>query len=261
MLGGKEVFRYEYPIFEHKNILKKKMLDDLRDYPLFLSRMILGDRGDGILQGCGLAWEEGVLEAEPGLLCYHGDIYRMEESFAMDCVPTDRQTYIKVRFSVSDRERDYRRGVGEVYLDTNAPKEGEMELGRFRLQEGARLRTVYENFEDYRTEYDTVNRIHVPYLQPDGAGLWPQMLMAYGEELLETGTEDVYDISFAVQLLGTAGYVSAELVRRYAGMAGNGGREDNSVLYAGLLRILKERKAGRRGQRKQEGAVRQMILL
>lgn len=37
------MFRYEYPIFEHKNLLKKSMLDELRDYPLSLSRMYFWD--------------------------------------------------------------------------------------------------------------------------------------------------------------------------------------------------------------------------
>lgn len=55
------MFRYEYPIFEHKNLLKKSMLDELRDYPLSLSRMYFSGYGDGILEGCALSWEPGVL--------------------------------------------------------------------------------------------------------------------------------------------------------------------------------------------------------
>ena len=51
------MFRYEYPIFEHKNLLKKSMLDELRDYPLSLSRMYFSGYGDGILEGCALSWE------------------------------------------------------------------------------------------------------------------------------------------------------------------------------------------------------------
>lgn len=142
------MFRYEYPVFEHKNLLKKSMLDELRDYPLSLSRMFFAGYGDGILEGCSLRWEQDVLYLEPGLLHYHGDIYRMEEPCPLACTATDQLTYLKVRFATMDYERGKRGGMGEIQLNTIPAENGEIELGRFRLQEGARLRTVYENFED-----------------------------------------------------------------------------------------------------------------
>lgn len=41
------MFKFEAPVFVHKNILKKDMLEELRDYPLMVSRMMLEDSGDG----------------------------------------------------------------------------------------------------------------------------------------------------------------------------------------------------------------------
>ena len=240
------MFKYEYPVFTHKNILKKSMLDELRDYPVVVSRMLLSRCGDGILAGCEIGWENEVLRIQPGLIHYGGHIYRMEEPYTMACAPADVLTYIKVRFVTMDYERDHMGGMGEIILSETAPEHGELELGRFRLQEGARLRTVYENFEDYQTEYDTVNRIHVPYVQADGVGLWHCLLTAYGKELLETGTEDACDISFAMQLLGQQGHVSGELVKWYVEKAGGRVMEtaDNEALYTGLVRILRNRRAG-----------------
>lgn len=257
------MFKYEYPVFEHKNILKKAMLDELRDYPLSISRMLFDECGDGILTGCDISWDKEILMVHPGLLHYGGQIYRMEDKYEITCRPTDALTYIKVRFVTPDYERDHIGGLGEIILSEEAPEGEEMELGRFRLQEGARLRTSYENFEDYRTEYDTVNRIHVPYAQPDGAGLWPELLTAYASELLATGTEDVYDVSFAMQLLGTQGRVAGKLVDRYVERAGTGrlAEMENEAVYVGLLRILKERRAGRNGWKRQEAQTKQMILL
>lgn len=257
------MFKYEYPVFEHKNILKKSMLDELRDYPLILSRMYFQEYGDGILEGCALHWEKAVLRVQPGLLHREGYIYRMEESYALSCPATDQLTYVKVHFVTMDYERGRTGGIGEIILSENPPENGEMELGRFRLQEGARLRTVYENFEDYQTQYDTVNRIYVPYVQIGGAGLWPQLLMVYALELLETGTEDVYDVSFAMELLGTKGHVSPECVKWYVQKAGGlqTQKTSNEDIYGGLLRILKERRTGGKGWKRQEGGTRQMLLL
>lgn len=82
------------------------MLDELRDYPLSLSRMFFAGYGDGILEGCSLRWEQDVLYLEPGLLHYHGDIYRMEEPCPLACTATDQLTYLKVRFATMDYERE-----------------------------------------------------------------------------------------------------------------------------------------------------------
>lgn len=257
------MFRYEYPIFEHKNLLKKSMLDELRDYPLSLSRRLFAGYGDGILEGCGLRWEKDVLYLDPGLLHYQGDIYRMEEPCLLVCTATDRLTYLKVRFDIVNGERGLRGGKGEILLNTVPVEDEELELGRFRLQEGARLRTVYENFEDYQTEYDTVNRIYAPYAGPGGAGLWPQLLRVYVQELLETGTTDVYDVSFAMTVLAADGRVSPECIRWYLARSGDEVRKELSggECYRKLLHILKLRKNGQTGWKGPEGGRGQMILL
>lgn len=138
-----------------------------------------------------------------------------------------------------------------------------MELGRFRLQEGARLRTAYEGFEDYQTEYDTVNRIHVPYAGPGGAGLWPQLLRTYATELLETETTDVYDVSFAMTVLGADGQAAPACIGAYLTRAGEeaGEQISNGEYYQKLLRILKNRQSGGVGRRQTESVRGQMILL
>lgn len=257
------MFRYEYPIFEHKNLLKKSMLDELRDYPQILSRMYLDGCGDGVLAGCSVSWEKEVLSLQPGLILYGGDIYRMEEAYPLACGATGKLTYLKVRFAAMDYERSRRGGLGEILLDENPAETGEMELGRFQLQEGARLRTVYENFEDYQTEYDTLNRIHVPYVQTGGAGLWPQLLKEYAKELLESGTGDVCDISFAMTLLGADGHVSPACVQWYVQREGDTQtkKASNEDCYRALLHILRNRKSGGGGWRETEGVRKQMLLI
>lgn len=257
------MFRYEYPIFEHKSLLKKDMLDELRDYPLSLSRMYFSEYGDGIIQGCELSWENDVLSLMPGLIHYGGNVYRMEKAYPLDCAATGRLTYLKVHFTTIDYERSRQGGIGEICLSDDPPENGEVELGRFLLQEGARLRTVYEDFEDYQTEYDTANRIHVPYLQTDGVGLWPQLLKVYAIELLETGTTDVNDMSFAMSLLATGGHTSQECVAWYVKKSESIHLETitNISLYRALKQILRDRKAGISGKRENTSNNRQMLLL
>lgn len=257
------MFKFETPVFVHKNILKKEMLDELRDYPIMLSRLIFQDYADGVLKGCAVTWEDNVLKVHPGLLLYDGNIYRMEEAYSLDCPPVDRRTFIKVRFMTMDYGKSHTGGLGDIYMDEEPPEDGEMELGRFRLQEGARLRTEYENFEDFQTEFDTVNRIHMPYACPGGSGLWPKLLLAYAYELLETGTDNVFDVSFAMQILGTQGQAAGELVVWY--VEKNMGEKitdfSNGFLYGQLLHILRERRTGNGDWRRPQDNMRQMLLL
>lgn len=257
------MFKFESPVFVHKNILKKDMLDELRDYPLQISRMILEGCDDGVLKGTEITWEDNLLKVSPGLIWHGGNIYRMEETCSINCPPVDQLTYIKVRFITMDYEKDRMGGLGDVYMNEIPPENGEIELGRFRLQEGARLRTEYENFDDYQTEFDTVNRIHMPFIGAGGPGLWSGLLVEYAYELLKTGTDNIYDTCFAMQILGAEGKIAGELIAWY--VEKSVGRKitdfSNGFFYEKLRGILRERKNGNSDFEKKQGYTRQMLLL
>lgn len=257
------MFKFEVPVFAHKSLLKKDMLDELRDYPLQIIRMMLKGCGDGILKGTKITWENNILKVHSGLLVHEGNIYRMEEECALPCKPTGRLTFIKISFSTMDYGKESMGGSGNIYIDESPPQKKEMEIGRFLLQKGARLRTEYENFEDYQTEFDTLNKIHAPYICQGGVGVCPEILMTYANELLKTETESPYDISFAMQVLGSQGQCAGELVEWY--IEKNMGKKmegySNLLLYEKLKQILQERKNGNTDWGKKQGSIRQMLLL
>ncbi len=257
------MFQYLSPQFINKAILKKQMLDELRDYPRVISRMMMAEHGNGVLRGTEISWDNGGLRIAPGLLVHNQNIYRMETEYRMPYPFVDRLTYLKVRFITSNREKGLCASIGEIYCDEYSTEREEIELGRFRLQEGARLRTVYENVEDYRTEFDTLNRIHMPWVCPGGTGLWPRLLLDYGKELMNTGTDNPVDISFAMQLLGNHGEVSGELLLWYIKRATGESTEeaDNGRVYDRLLKILQGRKEGQKELGERERKTKQMLLI
>ena len=55
------MFRNVYPIFEAKKVLKKEMLENLRDYPRTLFDIQYQEYSDGILYGCRLETEDTVI--------------------------------------------------------------------------------------------------------------------------------------------------------------------------------------------------------
>ena len=66
------MFQNIYPVFEPKRLLKKEMLENLRDFPRSLFGFQYQNYSDGILYGCDITGTETGLILLPGILCYKG---------------------------------------------------------------------------------------------------------------------------------------------------------------------------------------------
>ena len=92
------MFKYVYPQFEKKRLLRGEMLDQLRDYPKNYIKMSFQGYGDGVLAGCKLTWDNARLTVLPGIILYKGSLYIMETPYEMDCTALDRMRYLKYSF-------------------------------------------------------------------------------------------------------------------------------------------------------------------
>ena len=163
------MFRYVHPSFQIKHLLQVEMLEQLRDYPKNYLKLIFSGYGNGIVRGCGISWNNNKLTIEPGIIYYNHNLYMMNERYLLECWPENEKRYLKIEFMEEIQEPNQTVGMGRIKLSRDkADPSCELELCRFILQEGARLRNRYENFEDYSTEYDTINLIHVPYAAKGG---------------------------------------------------------------------------------------------
>jgi len=237
------VFLNIYPVFEKKRLLKKEMLENIRDYPRNLFGILYQDYSDGVLSGCNLEADNGGVVIKPGILYYKGIPYVLEEPWRVPCKPEGRLVYLKVRFL------DKSTGIGQVeyltkiYLDEVKPDNNqEIELGRFKLQEGARLRTDYVDYYDYSTEFDTVDRIHVPYAAPgEKYGIWPRLLKCYAKTMMKYSVQNSLDCAFCMNCLQLREAMPYEMVRVY--LNSRLGQEEeytNEEIYLGLKRILSQ---------------------
>ena len=77
------MFKYVYPQFEKKRLLRGEMLDQLRDYPKNYIKMSFQGYGDGVLAGCKLTWDNARLTVLPGIILYKGSLYIMETPYAV----------------------------------------------------------------------------------------------------------------------------------------------------------------------------------
>lgn len=178
------------------------MLENLRDFPRSLFGLQYQNYSDGILYGCDITGTETGMILLPGILCYKGVPYFLERPYPVTCKAEGKMAYVKVHFwdkTIGSGGEEY---LSQIIVDEQEPDaEQELELARFKLQAGARLRSDYVDFYDYETEFDTVNRIYVPYAALDHPGIWPQILKSFARELLKYAVTDPWDCAFCLQCL------------------------------------------------------------
>ena len=153
------MFQNIYPVFEPKRLLKKEMLENLRDFPRSLFGLQYQNYSDGILYGCDITGTETGMILLPGILCYKGVPYFLERPYPVSCKAEGKMAYVKVHFwdkTIGSGGEEY---LSQIIVDEQEPDaEQELELARFKLQAGARLRSDYVDFYDYETEFDTYLR-------------------------------------------------------------------------------------------------------
>jgi len=240
------MFVYEYPVFEKKRILKAEMMEGLRDFPHSLAGLYFGEYADGILAGCSIDWEEGRLRLEGGMLCYNRQLYIMENRTEIPTPQDNKLRYLKVHFWAPEKEPDKIRAIGRLSLEEEEPGEGELELCRFCLQSGARLRCRHMDFKDYGTQFNTVIRIHTSYSAKSAATMWQEMLYDFAGEMLESGhNSHPYDAPFLLACMNADRPVSRRMIEGY--LLARSGRDLRkgtlADLYHALLDVLTDRQA------------------
>ena len=248
------MFSANYPLFERGRLLKIEMLEALRDFPRDLLEVYLKDYKNGILSGCEITTKEQFLIINPGILLMQGVIYILKEPYEIPYLANNRLTVLKVNCLDKDKEKDFIRYISQIYLDYQTTcKETEIELCRFKLKEGARLRGIYKDFYDYHTEYDTVNLIHVPYAKPFQITLSPQIISCFAKQVLTYSNLESHDLQFCMLALQHYGNLEKNVIIAYLRIRGEAVSEEasNEEIYLALMHILQIIENG--GRRKMQG--------
>ena len=196
------MYSNQFPFFERGNILKKELLRNLRDYPRNLIDLYFLDYSEGVLTGSDLEIEGQEIVINPGLIKFSNRIYLLTTAQRIKYQPSNQQMIIKIKFSEEEKNSDFKSWKSTLLLEQGVDlAEDELELGRFKLREGAKLRTDYHQFSDFSTEYNTVNIIHVKYSSLEEYTLHPAIINFFATKILNSSTENQLDISFALQAL------------------------------------------------------------
>lgn len=242
------LFTYKEPKFEKGRILKTAMLENLRDFPREFADIYYRDYSDGIITGAEIVVSLETLSIKPGIAKHRGKLYLLNEQIVLPYQTTGRESSVKIRFHESSEDGDWCMQHSEIVLEERLEtSEDELELCRFKLKEGARLRQDYQNFRDLATEYNTVNLLHASASAYGQSTVLPVVMRMYGDELLRRGSTDPQDMAFAMLCLNEGVLHRSVILHYIASRLGMAFRDyGNADIHKHLLRILDSARGGGR---------------
>ncbi len=231
-----------YPVFKKGRILKIEMLEELRDYPRNMFEFYMKDYSEGIITGFEVEIKGNELIILPGILKLKGQLLCLRKAEKINYENTNKDMYIKLRVENDKVEKvgqeDYKKIKSKIIIEEiKELQENEIELGRYKLREGAYLRNNYEKLEDYSVEYNTLNIVNVKYATNKNYSLKKEIFDKFGEVLFKKG-EKVLDISFGMIILNSD-RVNREVVKKYLErkLEIEIEKMSNEEIYNNLLRI------------------------
>lgn len=237
------MFRNTYPIFEKKRLLKIQMLENLRDFPREMFQILYQDYCNGIIKGTDFEVIDDYLIIKPGILYWNGVPYVMKEELKLSYEATEKTAYLKVKFLEELQSAEKQEYLTQVYMDDSpANSLNEIELARFKLQTGARLRNEYTDFYDYNTEFDTINRIHAPFAASGKSTIWPEILKTFAKTLMCYPIKNPWDYSFCLNCIQSNVGMNKEAITMYlnAHLQKNKDMYLNEEIYMALKTILQQ---------------------
>lgn len=259
------MFQNNYPLFNSGRLLKIDMLEELRNFPRKFFDAQLKGYSDGIIYGCDIEVSDNYIKILKGIIKYQDVIYLLkEDSNKIEYNCNNKLMILKAKFLPEILNNDFKINSAEISLSENLELgENEIEICRFKLRTGAKLRTDYIDFTDLSTEYDTVNTMYAPYAAYGDSSLNPEILRSFGRELLNCNLNEAWDISFAMMCVQSKEAIQKEIIVSY--LVNKLGIEmkdyNNEDLYYYLLEVLNSAKDGAQGHSRRGGGRFKKILI
>ncbi len=255
-----------YPLFERNRILKKELMWALRDYAFADIQLQYQEFADGIIKGCEVKVRGQELAVSKGIVKYGGFVYLITEEMSVPYGPKEGLQVLKMKLEEDRRSGDFIAYRAVLFLDGNPIKQkGELEVCRFKLQHGSRLREDYKNFEDMATEFDTVNLLEADFSSITGKSFSPRVTRYFAEEALKSEFCQGEDISFAYLCLSQPGAVSRRVVWDYVKRRAGADEEEkrtlgNREVFDGMVLALLKMQTGR-AESVGRGGIRRKVLV
>ena len=252
----------KYPQFEKLHILRTEALCSIRDRAFDGMQLFFQNYSNGILSGCELHTTKDSITLGTGTILYNNFLYLIKDEMSVDYFPTEKYIVLKIIFEPEILNENFvQRDLKIELSDSLSLSDNEMELCRFKLKKGSRLRTNYTDFFDRVTEFDTVNAVNVPYAAPNESTLSPDITFAFAQAAKDFSLE-FEDFSFC-QVALSGKIISAEQIAFYIEhkLKIELPNKKNQTLYDNLCLILQDIQSGRKREIIGQSRRRKGILL
>ena len=175
---------------------------DKRQHNLYMDYMV------GLLKGCAIKAQSGMLTIGKGMLKFHGLIYLMQEEERVPYRPADGWQSLKAEFTEDESSLDDKVYQGRFFLDNETGlKENQMEMCRFYLREGSVLRDSYKDFADMATEYDMLYLCNAAVAGIGEGRFHPGILKQFAKELWVQKGKEGADIALCYEIWNSKFYM------------------------------------------------------
>lgn len=249
---------FREPLFAKGRVLKKESLELLRNLPERMLQFGFAGWASGVLYGFEISYrpgsgQGGEITVGPGAVWYEEKIIQTVEE-KLPFTDYESPSAVCLRIHRAFQTDDFFVCPVELKIIRGEPGEKEIELGRFCLSEGARLRKEYRDLRDLRTSYNTLDLTRVPYAGPGGVTASPVLLRAFGRTIMEREAAEALDVQFALLCLNHPPVERECLLRYLSRRLREPYRElSHSEIYERLTRIVGMENREIQASRRREG--------
>ncbi len=194
------------PVFEGGTILTHEMMEELKNYVVDMGRLSYAQYSDGIIQGCKVMVENMKLTLTRGIVCHHGNLLFIPEGLQVTVLPCNEWHILCLQIGEGYKEKSFLLSDVQLNVVTDVTQmDDRIEICRFRIQEGAHLRSQYRDFNDLNTEFDTINEIYAKWSGYQENTISFHILEEFAREAIKKGVQNPQDISFIQQILSLGG--------------------------------------------------------
>ena len=238
----REKFEYKEPIFERGRVLKREALESLRDYQVNAINIQYEGYTNGIIRGLKISVDssERLISIGRGLVKFNEKIYPINEIQKIGYESSGVWEILKLKFADVLLDKDFRGLLIEIVLDEKECKDNEIEVCRFKLKKGFALRDTYKDFEDMKTEYDTINLINADWSGYERTTFSERVLKVFAKEYLKIKEVDSIDRTFCYMAFNTREALDIEIIEDYISykLGKKVKSNDRSLIFNNLLEIM-----------------------
>jgi hypothetical protein len=256
------MYKIRYPLFNSKRILKKEMLNYLRDYPEDVLNIYMSNMSDGICYGFEPKVDKNIITFSKGIIKHKGRVYVIGEEQSISYEGSLGLLYIKLNFYDNQEDEDYDNSEIDIVIEDDPNlADNQCELGRFYLKSGAYLRSDYQDLYDFTTEYNTINIVHTLYAGVDIDTVNPMVIRYFANAAFKHMTREPMDIHISALALNSTRversiicyYIAYRLEEGYALL-------NNESIHKKLVIILDKIKKETQGVKKKRSVISKIIV-